>query len=216
MEIRVEIRDESPEEAVGKRSRRRGAELEQAILAAAVTELSGGGYEHFTMDAVAARAGTNKNAIYRRWPGRTALATAAYKSMVERPEEVPDTGELRQDVLTLLRSVVARIGSPTAMVILRPLLADARSKPELMADLRDRLSAHPDLMLGIVARAVARGQARPEALQPRIYRLPVTLLQAEYLTAGPDSVDDAVLTEIVDLVFLPLVRPPTPGRGAAG
>lgn len=191
----------------GRRSRRRGAPLEQAILAAATAELTEHGYESFTMDAVAARAGTNKNAIYRRWRSRTALAAAAYKLMVERPPEVPDTGELRTDVLTLLQSVVARIGAPEAMRILGPLLVDARSKPELMADLRDQLALHSDLMLDVLTRAVARGEARQDALHPRIYRLPVTLLQAEYLTAGPDRIDDQVLDEIVDLIFLPLVSP---------
>lgn len=159
------------------------------------------------MDRVAARAGTNKNALYRRWPSRTALATAAYKSMVGRPDGPPDTGELRNDVLTLLRSVADRIGAPGSGRILSGLMAEARQKPELMADLREELAVGPDIMLGILAKAVARGEARPESLQPRVYRLPITLLQAEYLTAGPGPLPDQTLIEIVDLIFLPLVRP---------
>ena len=39
--------------------RRRGAELEQAILRAAVDELAESGYAGLTMDRVAHRAGTN-------------------------------------------------------------------------------------------------------------------------------------------------------------
>ena len=180
--------------------------MERALLDAATAELLEKGYDSFTMDQVAARAGTNKNALYRRWPSRTALAMAAYKTMVGRPEEPPDSGELRTDVLTLLRSSADRIATSASGQILAGLLAEARQKPELMADLRDELSLAPDIMLTILAKAVARGEARPESLQPRICRLPITLLQAEYLTSAPGSIADDTLTEIVDLIFLPLVR----------
>ena len=83
-------------------TRRRGAELEQAILRAAVEELAEAGYAGLTMDRVARRAGTNKNAIYRRWPNRAALGLAAYRRLVVADQELPDTGELRGDVLELL------------------------------------------------------------------------------------------------------------------
>src|SRR5262245_12613408 len=87
-----------------KRPRRRGEEVERAVLRAAVAELEEHGYENFTMDGVAARAGTNKPMIYRRWPSRPALAFAAYRQLVARPDAVPDTGDLRSDVVALLRS----------------------------------------------------------------------------------------------------------------
>lgn len=187
--------------------RRRGAELERALLMAATAELAEHGYESFTMDRVAARASTNKNALYRRWPSRTALAVAAYRELVGRPQDPPDTGELRGDVLALLRGVADRIGDSRSAKILGALLADARRNTELIADLHAELTVRPDTMLHILARAVARGEADPRALHPRLYGLPITLLQAEYLTSGPGPIADETITEIVDLVFLPLVRP---------
>ncbi|SDR99523.1 TetR/AcrR family transcriptional regulator [Microlunatus soli] len=189
----------------GSAPRRRGAELEFALLEAAVAELTEHGYDGFSMDGVAGRAGTNKNTLYRRWPSRTALGVAAFMAMVGRPADPPDTGDLRTDVLTLLRQVADRIGDPATGRILAALLAEARRQPDLMADLRGQLSADPEVMLGILAAAVARGQARPESLHRRIYRLPITLLQAEYLTAGQGPIPDETLIEIVDLIFLPLV-----------
>ena len=50
------------------RARRRGAELENAILRAAAEELTESGYAGLTMDRVARRAGNDKNTIYRRGP----------------------------------------------------------------------------------------------------------------------------------------------------
>ncbi|WP_329263122.1 TetR/AcrR family transcriptional regulator [Actinoallomurus sp. NBC_01490] len=48
------------------------------ILRAAAEELADAGYPGMTLDRVAARAGTSKNAIYRHWPSRAALGVAAY------------------------------------------------------------------------------------------------------------------------------------------
>ena len=77
-------------------TRRRGEELERAILRAAAEELRESGYAGMTMDRVAARAGTNKNAIYRRWPHRAALGIAAYRRLSDDVMPKPDTGTLRR------------------------------------------------------------------------------------------------------------------------
>ncbi|TDD80880.1 TetR/AcrR family transcriptional regulator [Actinomadura darangshiensis] len=203
--------DEALVEAAGGRSRRprrRAAEVESAVLRAAVEELTEHGYGGFTMDRVAARAATNKTAIYRRWPSRTALAFAAYKQMVARPESPPDTGELRSDVIELLRSAADRMSSPVGTEVLRGLMLDARREPGLMAGIREELAqGEPGTMLTILARAVARGEARQEALIPRIATLPVALLRNEHLMEGAGPISDRAIAEIVDQVFLPLVHP---------
>lgn len=54
-------------------------------------------------------------------------------------------------------------------------------------------------------RAVDRGEIKPELLTERIKSLPFDLLRQEVLTTFA-PVPDHVLEEIVDTVFLPLVR----------
>jgi AcrR family transcriptional regulator len=180
--------------------------LEQAILSAAVEELTENGYARLTMDRVAQRAGTNKTTIYRRWPSRAALALAAHRRYVAQPKTLPDTRDLRSDVLALLRGVVARMGSPLGREILHGAMAEMHSQPELLRVLREEFGQGPGMMLTIVARAVARGEARPEALTPRIATLPIALLRDEYLTHGLTEIPDDTIIEIVDQVYLPLVR----------
>lgn len=195
--------------AVTKHRRRRGVALEQAILRAAVDELVESGYSGLTMDRVASRAGTNKNAIYRRWPSRAALAVAAYQQLGASDQPVPDTGTLRRDALELLRRTVSGWSSP-AGIILRSLLAAVADDPELLTLIRDRAAdAGSAAWLTILGRAVARGEAKPEALHPRAASAAVVLLRNEYITRGISTVPDHTLIEIVDEVFLPLVR----GRG---
>ncbi|MEU3400458.1 TetR/AcrR family transcriptional regulator [Streptomyces filamentosus] len=192
------------------RTRRRGAALEEAILEAAARELTESGFAGMTMDKVAARAGTNKNTLYRRWPNRLALGTAAYKRLATTAP-VPDTGTLRGDVLELLRQANRHWSSPLGAV-LRELLAAAGGATEFLSGLQDRsgeAAAAP--WLTVLGRAVARGEASPEALHPRVATVAVALLRGEFVVQGVPNVPDAVLVEITDEVYLPLVR----GRGTA-
>ncbi|ACU34488.1 TetR/AcrR family transcriptional regulator [Actinosynnema mirum] len=185
--------------------RRRGAELERAVLDAATAELLESGYRALTMERVAKRAGTNKNALYRRWPHRAALAAAAYRALVADTTRTPDTGDLRADVLALLRGLAADLASPRGEVLTGMVAGIAAEAPELLAELRELgAQAGSGVWLTVLGRAVARGEARPEALLPRVAGLPLVLLRNEFLTGGPPT--DEALVEIVDQVYLPLVR----------
>ncbi|WP_238412675.1 TetR/AcrR family transcriptional regulator [Saccharothrix deserti] len=187
-------------------TRRRGAALEQAILNAAADELIESGYAGLTMDRVAKRAGTNKNAIYRRWPNRAALGVAAYRQLAEVELHPPDTGDLRTDVLTMLRRINGDQSSPRGDV-LRGLLAGIGDEPELLAQLQNQLGdGGLKAWLTMLVRAVARGELSAEALHPRVATVAIGLLRNEYLTQGLATVPDATIVEIVDEVFLPLLK----------
>ncbi|TDC42597.1 TetR/AcrR family transcriptional regulator [Actinomadura sp. KC345] len=186
-------------------TRRRGAVLEEAILDAAVEELTESGFSGLTMDRVAERARTNKNAIYRRWPNRLALGIAAYRRLAKSVQP-PDTGDLRDDVLEQLRRANRHWSSPLGS-ILRDLLAAAGGASELMAQLPDQSAdAVAASWLTILGRAVARGEAAPEALHPRVATVAIVLLRNEFVVRGVPTAPDEVLVEIVDEVYLPLIR----------
>lgn len=187
-------------------TRRRGAELEAALLDAAIEELRAGGYAALTMDRVAHRAGTNKNAIYRRWPNRAALGVAAYRRMTASAPGPPDTGDLRGDLLEMLRRANTTWASPYGEII-RNLLAGATGDPELRALLHDHTGDNGGApWLAILDRAVARGEAPPEARHPRVATAAVALLRNEYVTRGEPTAPDTTLVEIIDEVVLPLIR----------
>jgi AcrR family transcriptional regulator len=190
-------------------TRRRGAVLEEAILHAAAEVLQESGVAGLTMEEVARRAGTNKNALYRRWPNRLALGVAAYRRLAAAETVVPDTGSLRGDALEMLRRANSTWSSPYGE-ILRSLIEAAGGTPELLAELRRDPAAGGSscdaAWLALLGRAVARGEAAPEALHPRVAAAPTALLRNEYVTRGVPAVPDDVLTEIVDEVFLPLVH----------
>lgn len=91
---------------------RRGRALEEALLCAAWEELTERGYDDFTIDGAAARAGTSRAVLYRRWSSKQELVIAALAHAAGKDVVVaPDTGSLRGDVIGLLQQAnKVRIG----------------------------------------------------------------------------------------------------------
>jgi AcrR family transcriptional regulator len=187
--------------------RRHGAELERAILDAAWEQLVAEGYEHFTIDAVAARAQTSKPVLYRRWKTREDLlrATARHRGAAD-PPAVPDTGTLRGDLLALLSSANTTRNPMVALV--SSMLGSYYNQTGLTpAELREAfLTPRGSVVEQVINRAVERGEVDPARLTPRIINLPFDLFRNEMmmtLTLVPDH----VLRQIVDDIFIPLVSP---------
>lgn len=189
-----------------KGPRRRGEALEDAILRAAIEELAEVGYTAVSMERIAIRARTSKAALYRRWSGRPDLIIDAYFKLAASDVDVPDTGNLRADVIALLRRTADR-ATPAMLHLVFGVLADAGTNEELKTKIRERLALlKPKQMHGILERAEARGEARG-GLPERLRTLPLDLIRNEILQyAGGPNVPDEVIEEIVDQVFLPLVR----------
>jgi AcrR family transcriptional regulator len=186
--------------------RRRGPALERALLAAAWAELSERGYDDFTVDGVAARAATSRAVLYRRWPGKPELVHAALiAAMNEHPVTVPDTGSLRDDVISLLRQANSQRGHLAVMVMTR-LGNFYRDAGISIAELRSALATERGTtMETLIARAVERGEIRPGQVTSRVAQLPSDLLRHDVLFTLEPLTDEAI-EEIVDAVFLPLVR----------
>jgi AcrR family transcriptional regulator len=186
--------------------RRRGEELEQALLTAAWAELLDVGYPKLTMENVAARAGTSKPVIYRRWPTKAKLVLAALAHNVPLQESDIDTGSLRGDLLELVRRGIERFRRVPGDTF-PGLISETFSESDVFERLRHRLAQDetPELIRPFLTRAVDRGELRTDQCGDRILRVPIDLLRNETLLYGTMA-DDAVLTEIVDDIALPLFR----------
>jgi AcrR family transcriptional regulator len=182
-------------------TRRRGAELETAIVQAAWDELMEVGFHHLTIEGVAARAQTSKPVIYRRWPNREELVLAAILNHLPSvTEKLPDTGNLRSDILLLLNQLnemLHQIGPKTIHGLMSVMSGIPFS--EILNFRRT------NVMTLLLNRAAERGEIRPEKITPRLTRLPVDLVRHEWLiTLEPVSM--ATMEEIVDEIFLPLLK----------
>jgi AcrR family transcriptional regulator len=189
--------------AVG--SRRRGKVLEAAIFEVVLQELAKTGYVNFSIERVAAAAGTSKPVIYRRWPTRARLVYAALRET--RPGlafETPDTGTVRGDLMVILRSVAEMVEDLSPEVIFG-LIAELlhESEASLFAVVHER---NAKTMTEILTRGIGRGEIAAEKLTPRLAALPFDLVRYQLIVMRqPLSAQD--IEEIIDRIFLPLVRP---------
>jgi AcrR family transcriptional regulator len=191
--------------AGGTRSRRRGAVLEDAVLTAVWDEVAAVGYARLTMEGAAARSGTAKSVLYRRWPNRAALVHAAVRHHL-RPlvEHVVDTGDLRGDLLHLLRRVrdnYREVGPD----ILRGIVSEIEDMP------KDVYAAGAAAVMAVLLRAVDRGEAPRDRVTPRIAALPGDLIRNEVLFVHGDASDE-FLAGLLDEILLPLVVGPAGQR----
>src|SRR5436305_14929837 len=88
--------------------RPRDARADRAILQATRELIAERGIHVFRPEDVAARAGVGKGAIYRRYPSKDELVTAAVGALDDEEIQVPDAGATRPDRLALMRAAVER------------------------------------------------------------------------------------------------------------
>ena len=193
------------EQAQRTRQRRRGEELEAALLEAAWQELVEAGFARLTMESVAARAKTGVAVLYRRWHSKDDLVIAAIRHYgTAHPVEVPDTGSLRGDMIALLSSFSSTRVSFAAIVsaVFSGLLASTGLTP---AQVREKILADRPLHSDqIFARADERGEIDLDRIPPAVRTMPFDLIRHDMLMTYKPIPSERVLA-IVDDLFMPLV-----------
>ncbi len=189
------------------RHRRRGPELESALLEAAWNELVEVGFAGLTMESVAARAQTGVAVLYRRWANKDQLVLAAIEHYGQaHPVEIPDTGTLRGDLLALLTSMSSARATFMAVaaaagfsgLLTSTGLTPAQAREKLFGDQRIR----GDQI--IYRRAHDRGEIDLERIPPAVLTMPFDLVRHDLLM-NLEPVKPERITSIVDEIVLPLV-----------
>ncbi len=89
-----------------KMGRKRDHTRDAKILEAAIDILAEVGYDGMTMDMIATRAKAGKATVYRRWSSKVEVVRDALSWMNQSQlqlDELPDTGTLRGDLLSVLK-----------------------------------------------------------------------------------------------------------------
>jgi AcrR family transcriptional regulator len=201
-------RDAAPPAATEIQTRRRGPKLERAIYDAVLRQLVTVGYPSLTMEGIAGCAQTGKAALYRRWGSKDDLVVDALEASLPSLAELPDHGNLRDDMLDVLRRLAAIMNSPVGCA-LRCLMTESDKDHPFVKLVHERvLLPRKKMFQGVLERAVERGQARPEVLGVGALAAEVgpAMLAQRYLAEGAPVPDDYVVS-VVDDVVMPLLRP---------
>ena len=164
----------STTEEVRRPGRPRSAAADSAILQATLELLLDTGYRGLTMEQVRARAGVGKATLYRRYGSKEELVAAAVRHL-NQEIPVPDTGNVRDDILAVAGSVLAAATSVGAATFMPRMLAESAERRELRPDLDVELAV--DLIGG-----------------PWVYRLLIS--GGKLPEVGPEGLVDLVLSGI--------------------
>ncbi|PTL79307.1 TetR/AcrR family transcriptional regulator [Vitiosangium sp. GDMCC 1.1324] len=149
-------------EVARRPGRPRDERLDAAILDAALAELSEAGYSGFSLEAVAARAGVSKPAIYRRWPTRQHLIIDTIARTLGS-DPAPDTGNTREDIITGISTLVSSFAGTVTGRVLPGLVSDLAEDPQLTQTFLDRtFRPRRASMIRALQRGMARGDIRPD------------------------------------------------------
>lgn len=192
---------EQPSDPEGRRSigAKRNPDSAEAILEAAEAVLLESGYAGFSIEAVARRARAGKPTIYRWWPSKAALLLDVYRRQ-KRDVGQPDTGSLEEDLFQLARSLFTLWRDTPAGTIFRSIIAEAQSDAkaaEALADYGAERRRHSGRM---TERAIARGEARPDANPKVVADLVSSYAWTHLLTGRLDEDDDTLRSAIRTIV----------------
>jgi AcrR family transcriptional regulator len=193
--------------AYSGRTRRRGAQLQAALLQAGWDEITAVGYANFTMESVADRARTGVAVLYRRWANKDELALAVFKHYRDtHPVTAPNTGSLREDLLELLKGMGQQPAS-FFNVAFGAAFSGLLASADLTIDqFREKIlnQNRTDQLNGVYQRAHERGEIDLSRVPKMVLRLPTDLIRHDMLMyQAPISKER--ITFVIDDVVLPLL-----------
>ncbi len=143
----------------------RAAKVVSSVLQATGEELNRVGYANLRVDEVADRAGVNKTTIYRRWPTKSELVCDAVRAYFRRERERPDTGNLREDMISYLHTLIGASKTPMWRGVLTVLTGGTDPDIDVLA--QELLQRERDFRTALIQRGIDRGEL-PRAVQAEL------------------------------------------------
>jgi AcrR family transcriptional regulator len=151
-----------PLSVVTPRGRPRSATAQRAILDAFQALLIEVGFAHLRLEHVAARAGTSKATIYRRWRSKEELAVELLRELATPQIGVADMGDARQELVTIARHVIQRLAESDFGPVVRRLLCEIAGDPTVNDSFRAAVvEPRRAEVRRVIERGIARGDLRP-------------------------------------------------------
>ncbi|WP_223359150.1 TetR/AcrR family transcriptional regulator [Leifsonia sp. ZF2019] len=184
----------------GRSGRCRSEEARVAILAATARIFAARGYDHLTIEGVAAEAGVGKQTIYRWWKSKSVLVVDCLVEgvLIPEPLDPPDTGDLRADLEAWLEDVFRLLQRTDGEDLIRSFAAAAAENAEVTRRIRDKLGAGSALSARLES-AVEAGQLAPTVPMAEFGEMLVGAIILRGLARA--EVDDGAVQRLIAVVL---------------
>jgi AcrR family transcriptional regulator len=195
------------DDAHPKLGRKRDLTRDPEILDAALAVLAETGYEGMTIDMVAARAKAGKATVYRRWASKAELVIDAVACMKQgdlAPDQLPDTGTLRGDLVAMIKPHSIS-DSERKLRVMSGIMSLLTSNPELADTVRESLM-EPRARINrmFLHRAIDRGEISPDVDIETIALIGQSMVAYRTIVLR-EPIRPEFLLSIIDNVVLPAV-----------
>jgi AcrR family transcriptional regulator len=187
------------EDVHARPGRPRDPACDAAILQATLDVFAEEGYAGVSIDRVAARAGVGKATIYRRYSSKAELVVEAVRCGAHVDDRLPDTGDLRADLTSMMQPLIDRLRGDDAQ-LLTTFALERLHDPELNEQF-DRLviGKKREHLRHLVSSAIERGDLPPAVDVDLIAEALPALIWHHALYGLP--LDDNLLERILDTVL---------------
>ncbi|MFD6099647.1 TetR-like C-terminal domain-containing protein [Nocardiopsis flavescens] len=156
--------DGGPRRGARGRGRRPAEEVRADVLRTVGGLLLEEGLAGLTFERVARLSGASKTTLHKWWPSRGALALDGYFHAVQPALDFPDTGDVRADLLSQMRSFVRVMTRTPGGRVLTQLIGEAQTDTGLAAAYRRLYSSQRRALAAErLRRAQEEGQIRADA-----------------------------------------------------
>ena len=181
--------------------RPRDPRIDDSVLVATTELLEEVGYLRLTVGAIAERAGTNKPAIYRRWPTKAHLVHEAVFPAEDQADAVPPDGELRSEIGALVAIGLELLSQPAARAALPGLMAEMTGDPTLHTDVLSRFSdGRWGWLQQRIDAAIEAGEIRADVQSSTVLELIVGVTLVATAARPQEDLGGEWLKSVVDII----------------
>ncbi|MBB6731210.1 TetR/AcrR family transcriptional regulator [Cohnella zeiphila] len=185
----------------GGPGRPRSQEAWEAVMKAVDALLETQGYRRLTMEAIAKEAGVGKPTLYRWWPNAPSIVIEALLRKADDGIGLPDTGSLRNDLISYVTETCRILAGPTGEIVAR-LMAETQFDAEFADTFRQKfIYVRREALASLLRRGAERGEIPTNADLEWLADLCYGPIWYRLLNRHAE-LDDAFASRIVDLLLL--------------
>lgn len=199
----------------GRRGRPLDLSRDDSLRRAALELVAEIGYDRLTIDAVAARARAGKATVYRRWASKAELLVDAFVQDTFGNLVVPDTGNLRDDLVALSQRFWVSTGPVPRAKVLAGMMSAMLASPELRETFQAACRPPQEVVGEVLARAAQRGEIDSVGQLDIVGAVMPSMCMFRLVMTGT-APEPGFFEAVIDNVLLPAIQAGADGTAARG